>query len=74
MDSEKSSGQNQSIGCALAWVTIARDSESDYTFNPVGQFRRICANFLPSLRWEIKWQVFFNHSTVTLPRDATEQM
>ncbi len=46
MDSEKSSGRNQSIGCALAWVTIARDSESAYSFNPVGQFRRICARHL----------------------------
>ncbi len=27
----------------VAWVTIARDSESDYPFNPVGQFRRIYA-------------------------------
>ncbi len=24
-------------------VTIARDSESDYPFNPIGQFHRICA-------------------------------
>ncbi len=44
MDSEKFSGRNQSIGCALAWVTIALDSESDYPFNPVGQFHRICAD------------------------------
>ncbi len=46
MDSEKPSGRNQSIGCALAWVTIVRDSESDYAFNPVGQVRRICAGHL----------------------------
>ncbi len=32
MDSERFSGRNQSIGCALASVTIARDSESDYPF------------------------------------------
>ncbi len=41
MDSEKFSDRNQSIGCAVAWITIARDSESDYPFNPVGQFRRM---------------------------------
>ncbi len=46
VDSEKFSGRNLSIGCCLAWVTIARDSESDYPFNPVGQFRRICAGHL----------------------------
>ncbi len=41
VDSEEFSDRNQSIGCALAGVTIARDSESDYPFHPVGQFRRI---------------------------------
>ncbi len=46
VDSEKFSGRNQSSGCAVAWITIARDSESDYSFNPVGQFRRICAGHL----------------------------
>ncbi len=35
--------RNQGVGCALAWVTIARDSESDYPFYPVVQFRRIRA-------------------------------
>ncbi len=43
MDSEKFSGRNQSIGCAVARVTIVGDSESDYPFNPEGQFRMICA-------------------------------
>ncbi len=43
MDSEKFSGRNQSIGCALAWVTIARDCESDYPFYPVEPFRGTCA-------------------------------
>ncbi len=46
MDCEKFSGRNQSSGCAVAWVTIARDFESDYPFNPVGQFRRIRAGHL----------------------------
>ncbi len=32
MDSETFSVRNQGVGCALAWVTIARDSESDYPF------------------------------------------
>ncbi len=30
------SGRNKSIGCAVGWVTIARDSESEYPFHPVG--------------------------------------
>ncbi len=30
------SGGNESIGCAVAWVTTARDSESEYPFHPVG--------------------------------------
>ncbi len=33
---------NQSISCALPWVTIARDSVHEYPFYPVGQFPRIC--------------------------------
>ncbi len=40
------SNRNQSIDCALAWVTIARDSKFEYPFNPVGQFRRTCAGHL----------------------------
>ncbi len=44
VDSEKFSVRNQGVGCALAWVTIARDSESDYPFYPVVQFRRIFAD------------------------------
>ncbi len=39
-------GRNQSIGCAVAWDTIARDSESNYPFYLVGQFHRICAGHL----------------------------
>ncbi len=39
----KSSAVGNNIGCALARVTIARDSESDYPFYPVGQCRRTCA-------------------------------
>ncbi len=35
------SGRNQSIGCAVAWVIIARDFESEYPFHPVGQFYRV---------------------------------
>ncbi len=35
--------RNRGVGCALAWVTIARDSESDYPIYPVVQFRRIRA-------------------------------
>ncbi len=46
MDSEKLSGRNQSNGCALVWVTIARDSESDYPFYPVVQLRKIRAGHL----------------------------
>ncbi len=37
MGSEVFSGRNQSIVCAVAWVTIARDSESEYPFYLVGQ-------------------------------------
>ncbi len=40
------SGRNLSIGCAVAWVTIARDSESEYPFHPVGQFHRVRAGHL----------------------------
>ncbi len=40
---EAFSVRNQGVGCALAWVTIARDSESDYPFYNVVQFRRIRA-------------------------------
>ncbi len=46
MESEEFSSRNQSIGCALAWVTIARDSEYDYPFYRVWQFRGICAGHL----------------------------
>ncbi len=46
VDSETLSVRNQGVGCALAWVTIALDSESDYPFYPVVQFRRICAGHL----------------------------
>ncbi len=40
------SGRNKSIGCAVAWVTKARDSESGYPFYPVVQFCRIRAGHL----------------------------
>ncbi len=40
------SGRNQSVGFAVAWVTIARHSESAYPFNPEEQFHRICAGHL----------------------------
>ncbi len=76
MDSEKFSGRNQSIGCALAWVTIARDSESAYPFNPVGRFPQdLCRSLIFSLPigGEIKWQLFFE-SLQFLLRDAIEQM
>ncbi len=46
MDSETFSVRNQGVGCALAWVTIARGSESDYQFYPVVRFRRIRAGHL----------------------------
>ncbi len=46
MGSEVLSGRNQSIGCAVAWVTIARDSESEYPFHPVGQFYRVSAGHI----------------------------
>ncbi len=36
VESEVFSGRNQSNGCAVAWVTIARDSKSEYPFHPVG--------------------------------------
>ncbi len=45
MGSEVFSGRNQSNGCAVAWVTIARDSESEYTFQPVGQLYRVRAGY-----------------------------
>ncbi len=40
------SGRNKSIGCAAAWVTVARVSESEYPFHPVGQFYRVRAGHL----------------------------
>ncbi len=50
MDSETFSGWNQSIGCALVWVTVARDSESTVT------------NFLPSYRWRDSVKIVFFES------------
>ncbi len=38
--------RNQSIGCAVAEVTITRESESEYPFHPVGQFYRVRAGHL----------------------------
>ncbi len=46
MGSEVLSGRNQSIGCDVAWVTIARNSESKYPFHPVKQFYRVRAGHL----------------------------
>ncbi len=46
MGSEVLSGRNQSTGCAVAWVTVARVSESEYPFHPVGQFYRVLAGHL----------------------------
>ncbi len=40
------SGRNKSIGCAVAWVTIARDSKSEYSFYLVGQIYRVGAGHL----------------------------
>ncbi len=37
---------NQSIGCAVAWFTIARNSESECPFHCVGQFCRVRAGHL----------------------------
>ncbi len=47
VDSETSSSRNQIFVCDLAWVTIARDSESEQPFYPVGQFKRSLTFFLP---------------------------
>ncbi len=67
MGSEVISGRNQSIGCAVAWVTVARDSESEYPFNLVGQFCRIWSGRLlsPFLKVErLCDNCFLNQSTV----------
>ncbi len=61
------SGRNQSIGCAVAWVIIARDSESEYPFHPIGQFNRVRAGhfFSPFLKvGRLCDNCFLNHSTV----------
>ncbi len=42
------SGRNQTIGCAVELVTVARDSGSEYPFHPVGQFCKIWAGHLSS--------------------------
>ncbi len=42
---ETFSDRNQSIGCALAWVIIARDSESEHPFYRVGQDLRMSLIF-----------------------------
>ncbi len=71
MDNEKFSGRNQSIGCALVWVTIARDSESAYTFKSCGAIPQdLCRSLILSLpiRGEIKWQLFLDQSTVFTER------
>ncbi len=69
------SGRIQIIGCALAWVTIARDSESEPPFKPVGTsagFAQV-TNFLPSYRWGDSVK-FFKMPVQFLLRDVTEQM
>ncbi len=69
MDSEKFSSRNQSIGCAVAWVTIACNSESDCPFNPEGQFCRICAGHLGGSTFTVvvtvKVQLLVPENTVT---------
>ncbi len=69
MDSEGCSGWNQIIGCAVAWVTIARDSESEYPFHPVGQFYRVRAGHL-----QLFVTIVFLITLQFLLTDATEQM
>ncbi len=67
MGSEVFSGRNKSIGFAVAWVTIARDSESEYPFYLVGQFCRIWAGhlFSPFLKvGRLCDNCFLNLSTV----------
>ncbi len=67
MGSEVFSGRNQSVGCAVAWVIIARDYESQNPFHPVGQFYRVRAGhlFSPFLKMERLCDNFFlNRSTV----------
>ncbi len=36
----------QIVDCAVAWVTIVRDSESEYPSHPVGQFYWVRAGHL----------------------------
>ncbi len=42
VDSEALSVRKENIGCALAWVTKTRRSESKHPFYPVGELTRIC--------------------------------
>ncbi len=68
--------RNQSVGCALAWVTVARDSESGYPFYTMGRFRRICVGHLFSpfiFVGRLCDNSFLNRSTVLL-KDATEEI
>ncbi len=61
------SGQNQSNGCAVRWVTISRDPESEYPFHRVEQFYRVRAGhlFSPFLKvGRLCDNCFFNHATV----------
>ncbi len=67
MGSELFSVRNQSIGCAVAWVTIARDSESECPFCLVGQFCRMWAGHLFSPFLKVGGlcdNCFLNHSIV----------
>ncbi len=59
--------RNQSIGCAVAWVTIARDSEPEYPFHPVGKCYRVRAGhlFSPFLKvGRLYDNCFLNHYSV----------
>ncbi len=61
------SGRNQSIGCAVAWVTKTRDSEYEYPFYLLGQFCRIWAGHLSSPFHKVGRlcdNCLLNHSTV----------
>ncbi len=44
MGSERFSGRKQSIGCALAWVTIARDSESEHAISSTSRAIAVLPN------------------------------
>ncbi len=70
MESETFSDRKQNIGRALAWATIARDSESLWG-NAAGFVQ--ATNFLPSYRWG-DYVIFFLITLQFLLMNATEQM